>query len=586
MKRAIAIALAALCAAPAALGSWHCSALNRNYAYPDTQWGSLEPYDPPTNVTMSSKEAVVAIGSGLEWITNVAVFAHGRNPANYAKLVSHTLNTNLLPRAYLEWMYNQARTIFTRDWHGTYEDGSNTIQVLGLQYGDPWSVAYEGSGYDISAVDIRHCFSSVALDFNPEDGDGALVGAYSNSIKRILGREPSIDKYGTFLDYEIGCDYYPLQWGLINPGGYDSPYMQYLLSGAFPTCFITTPFQALNLAWKYGGVSPFSVESATSRKTNRTTYEITITTNADQTATMKVKFIRHETPKHTNYTHTVERVALGSTASAESTAYGEPESIEVSSMYKIFLYGQPIYHTFDILGVSTPCVCYGVGGSWGENQQFTNSIAYNFDYTTSRILADYPFMRSTYPPFIPDSNNYTDAAVIYKAVANGHSYDYGYSYVDETAASGAGAVNASSPSSSDAMKAACDAAMTATNEFSSVTYDMWGHLHNNLPNVEYDEDIEDITIYPEIILHDGKTAFLMFREEDGALMGVCNTNNWEWSPEYPNPYHKSFEYRPYYHDSNYMQLYDEYYTSGEEWRMTLDLDFDAYGYWYFNNWHR
>ena len=320
MKRVIATALAFLCAAQAAYG-WHCSALNRDYAFPYDS-GGLYPIGENDKVTMSSKEAMVSLGSGLEWITNVALFAHGNEPVCATKLRTHDFTTNLLPKAYMDWMYNQTRDIFTRDWHATYSDGhgTNTIEILGLHYGNPWDIEYEESpppdplSGDIRLCDIRHHFYSEAFDFPKQPGWGRLVTTYSNSFERILGYPPNLyeNKGNTYLSFDdiINYYYYANLWNILLPTPGDPPNLQYLVNESFPAAFVShQAFADLCLSYKFGGASPFLVETSKSRYTTYTNFDVSITTNADYTATMRLTFTGYGTPTYTNLEYTVSRVA-------------------------------------------------------------------------------------------------------------------------------------------------------------------------------------------------------------------------------------------------------------------------------------
>lgn len=600
MIRAIAIALAFLCAASAAYG-WHCSALNRSYAFPYDSEG-LFPVGESDKVTMSSKEAMVSLGSGLEWVTNVALFAHNRNPVNYSKLVNHSLNTNLLPKAYMDWMYNQTRDIFTKEWHGTYSDGTgtNTIEILGLLRNCPWlDPTYGGVSYDIEACDIRHCYGSVAFDFVGQPGWGNLVTAYSNSFERILGYAPNISIYdgGTGFEYgfdnEIGYSIFANLWNLLLPMPYDPPNLQYLVSESFPTAFVTEPFTGMCLSYKFGGASPFLVETSKSRYTTYANYNVSITTNADYTATMQLTFTGYGTPEHTNLEHTVSRVAFGQTAVAASEAFGYPYSIPASSptkvvvddsVYAVFHSGFP--YTDPVSGevVDLAGRCYPLYYAWASNVTGSVSLPYQLDYTFSRILADYPVGRTTYPPARP-GDNYADAACVYKATADGMDYDRQYIFDDNEITSGSGLPGWAQTPTNDAMKSVCLVAMGITNTISYVTDMTWMTV---LPSIKYKNANTTTTILPNPATDEfGHHLFAVYDETGNrGYIGYTNTNDWNFVQGFvQDPPPMTVNPIPPYEEANGRPIYDELHGN-YEWSLELRLDFDAYGYWYFNNWLR
>lgn len=600
MKRAIVIALAILCAASAAYG-WHCSALNRSYAFPYDSEG-LFPVGESDKVTMSSKEAMVSLGSGLEWVTNVALFAHNRNPVNYSKLVNHSLNTNLLPKAYMDWMYNQTRDIFTKEWHGTYSDGTgtNTIEILGLLRNRPWlDSTYGEVSYDIEACDIRHCYGSVAFDFVGQPGWGNLVTAYSNSFERILGYAPTISIYdgGTGFeygfDYEIGYSTFANLWNLLLPMPYDPPNLQYLVSESFPTAFVTEPFTGMCLGYKFGGASPFLVETSKSRYTTYANFDVSITTNANYTATMQLTFTGYGTPTYTNLEHTVSRVDFGQTAVASSEAFGYPYSIPASSPTKVVVDdgATPVFHNnfpytdpwsgevVDLAGR-----CYPLYYAWASNVTGSVSLPYQLDYTFSRILADYPVGRTTYPPARP-GDNYADAACVYRAIADGCDYDQGYTFYDNEIASGSGLPGWAQTPTNDAMKSVCLVAMGITNTISYVNDMTWMTV---LPSIKYKNANTTSTIPPNPATDGfGHHLFAVYDETGNrGYIGYTNTNDWNFVQGFvQDPPPMTVNPIPPYEEANGRPIYDELHGN-HEWSLELRLDFDAYGYWYFNNWLR
>lgn len=600
MKRALVIALAFLCAAPAAYG-WHCSALNRDYAFP-YDGGGMFPVGESDKVTMSSKEAMVSLGSGLEWVTNVALFAHNRNPVNYSKLVNHSLNTNLLPKAYMDWMYDQTRSIFTKDWHATYSDGTgtNTIEILGLLRNCPWlDSTYGEVSYDIEACDIRHCYGSVAFDFVGQPGWGNLVTAYSNSFERILGYAPTISIYdgGTGFeygfDYEIGYYSFANLWNLLLPTPYDPPNLQYLVSESFPTAFVTEPFTGMCLGYKFGGASPFLVETSKSRYTTYANYDVAITTNADYTATMQLTFTGYGTPTYTNLEHTVSRVAFGQTAVAASEAFGYPDSIPASSPAKVVVDDnvEPVFHSnFPYTDpwsgevVTLAGRCYPLYYAWASNVTGSVSLPYQLDYTFSRILADYPVGRTTYPPARP-GDNYADAACVYKAVADGCDYDQGYYFDDDEITSGSGLPGWATTPTNDAMKSVCLVAMGITNTISYVNDMTWMTV---LPSIKYKNANTTTTIPPNPATDEfGHHLFAVYDETGNrGYIGYTNTNDWNFVQGFlQDPPPMTVNPIPPYEEANGRPIYDELHGN-YGWSLELRLDFDAYGYWYFNNWLR
>ena len=602
MRRALAIALAALCAAPAAFG-WHCSALNRSYAFPlDADY----PIGANGKVNMSSKEAMVSLGSGLEWVTNAALFAHNRNPVNYSKLVNHSLNTNLLPKAYLDWMYNQTRDIFTKDWHATYSDGhgTNTIEILGLHYGNPWDIDFEEwwsqeppSG-DIRLCDIRHHFDSTAFDFPSQPGWGRLVTAYSNSFERILGYAPTLyeNTAPNYLPFDDIIGYYSFAnlWNILLPIIGDTPHLQYLVSESFPTAFVTPAFTGLCLSYKFGGASPFLVETSKSRYTTYANYDVSITTNADYTATMLLTFTGYGTPEYTNLEHTVSRVAFGQTAVASSEAFGYPDSIPASSPAKVVVDdgATPVSHenfpyTDPVSGqvVDLAGRCYPLYYAWASNVTGSVSLPYQLDYTFSRILADYPYDRTTYPPRLAGNGNYADAACVYKATADGCDYDQGYYFDDNEITSGSGLPGWATTPTNDAMKSVCLVAMGVTNAFAYVTDMTWMTV---LPSISYTNGNIRTTILPNPAKDGyGHHLYAVYDETGNrGYIGYTNTNDWNFvQGVLQDPPPMTVNPIPPYEEANGRPIYDELHGN-YEWSLELRLDFDAYGYWYFNNWHR
>ena len=604
MKRAIATALAFLCAAYASYG-WHCSALNRDYAFPYDGSGEF-PIGESDKVTMSSKEAMVSLGSGLEWVTNVALFAHGNEPVCATKLRTHDFTTSLLPKAYMDWMYEQTRGIFTRDWHATYSDGhgTNTVEILGLHYGNPWDIEYEvlappepPSG-DIRLCDIRHHFYSEVFDFTKQPGWGRLVTAYSNSFERILGYPPSLyeNNGNNYLPFDDIIGYYTFAnlWNILQPMPYYPPNLKYLVSESFPTAFVTPVFTDLCLSYKFGGASPFLVETLKSRYTTFSNYNVSITTNADYTATMRLTFTGYGTTEYTNLEYTVSRVAFGQTAVASSEAFGYPYSIPASSPAKVVVddSATPVFHDnfpyYDPVSgevVDLAGRCYPLYYAWASNVIGSVSLPYQFDYTLSRILADYPYDRTTYPPRLAGDGNYADAACVYKATADGMDYDQGYYFYDDEITSGSGLPGWEQTPTNDAMKSACLVAMGITNTISYVNDMTWMTV---LPSIKYKNANTTTTIPPNPATDEfGHRLFAVYDETGNrGYIGYTNTNDWNFvQGVLQNPPPMTVNPIPPYEEANGRPIYDELHGN-YEWSLELRVDFDSYGYWYFNNWLR
>ena len=592
MKRALAIALAALCAAPAAYG-WHCSALNRDYPLPVVTDEEV----PAANLTMATKEGIVAAGSGLEWITNVALFAHGRNPTNYAKLVNHTLNTKLLPKAYHDWMFGQVRDIFTRHWGGTYSDGSsNTVEVLGLHYGSPFDVGSDD--YDFQETDLRHNFSSGSIwNFSAEPGNSPLTVAASNSVRRVLGRNPAVYRPGPYnLDIDVGASTFPYSWSLVQNGlspGYAD--LKYILNAGTPayTVYATTPLKYVNLGFRFHGPSPLSVESKHRRYTTHTKFTVTIETNADYTATMSFTHEGYGVAESTNIEHTVARKTLGQTAAAKSEAFGYPWSVSARSPTKVFLRGDPVSHVFSIDGTAVSAYCIPLWYAWASNMTYEVDLPYVLDYTLSRIRADEPPGRSHYPPALAGSDIYhqfsTRAWTPFKAVADGCDYD-GYTYyVDETITGGlwSGVDNGRT---GDAMALVCAKAAAITNACAAVTFNMYAEDGAGwlLPQITYDEVQNDATIAAMPMLSNGyHQVFAAYRADNSEYLGWCTTNNWALNVRHIIDHGPAmvFEHQPTYQEADGRPVYDVYHGD-YPWSLELKVDMDAYGSWEFNNWLR
>ena len=592
MKRAIAIAIAAICAAPAAL-AWHCSALNRTYPLPIV----IDEEVPATNLTMATKEGIVAAGSGLEWITNVALFAHGRNPTNYAKLVSHTLNTSLLPKAYHDWMFGQVRDIFTRYWGGTYPDGSsNTVEVLGLHYTSPFDVGSDD--YDFQEMDLRHNFESGAIwRFSAESGNSPLTVAASNSVRRILGRDPAVFRPGPYyLDISVGASTFPYSWLLVQ-NGLSSGYvdLKYILNAGTPayTVYGTTPLRYVNLGFKFHGPSPLSVETKTYRYTTRAQYLVTVVTNSDCSAVVSSEYLGALAAKSTNLTHTVSRVPLGQPAVAKATAFGYPGSIVVESPTKVFPYGAPVYHIFNIDGENVGAACYQMYYAWKYPMQFVQTVEYVLEYTLSRVCADYPPGRTVYPPALAGASTFnpfhTWAFVPYCATADGSDYDL-YDYYDHEKVESGVYRGHDNGATGDAFRLACAQAIALTNACQTVTDEMYnddgvGWQH---PIIEHSGDADDYTFYPQPCRtdKDSHDIFLCFDQDDGHYLGTCTTNNWELSREMVTQWSTLGLYQvPPYEEQTSRPIYDAYHGN-YPWELELKVDMDAYGSWDFNNWLR
>ncbi|MBQ3315481.1 MAG: hypothetical protein IJG70_05920 [Kiritimatiellae bacterium] len=595
MKRAIAIALAALCAAPA-LGSWHCSALNRDFTYPINPWRSSDQYV-YTNVTMSTKEGCVAVGSGLEWMKNVAAFRHDTMPTNYAKLANHALTTNLLPKAYHEWMYGAVGEIFTTDWHHPYVDGSNTVEVLALSARSPWmedSDYMTTNVYDFGMGDYRHAYYSYIFGFYPPEGTSPMVLAMSNSVKRILGREPQINpQYAEPMSLDFLFQYFP---GTIELVFADSnpPNLKYLLNSIFPGFPLMQGFTVEpKLVFKLGGASPFSVESKHRRYTTHTKFTVTIETNADYTATMSFTHKGYGVAESTNIEHTVVRKTLGQTAAAKSEAFGYPWSVSAKSPTKVFLRGDPVSHVFDIDGTVVSAYCIPLWYAWASNMTYEVDLPYVLDYTLSRIRADEPPGRSHYPPALAGSDIYhqfaTRAWTPFKAVADGMDYDC-YTYYDhETVASG-GLNRVDNGMTGDAMRLVCDMAAEITNDCGGVTFDMYAEDGAGwlLPQITYDEVQEDATIEPMPVLSNGyHQVFAAYRADNSEYLGWCTTNNWALNVRHIIDHGPAmvFEHQPTYSEASARPIYDVYHGD-YPWALELKVDMDAYGSWDFNNWLR
>ena len=593
-KVAIAIAFAVICAGPA-LGKWHCSALNRDFTYPINPWGSSDQYA-YTNVTMATKEGCVAVGSGLEWIKNVALFRHDIIPTNYTKLTNHSFTTNLLPKAYHEWMYGAVGEIFTTDWHSLYVDGSNTVEVLALSARPPWledSDYMTTNVYDFGKGDYRYVFHSNIFGFPAQQGTSPMVLAMSNSVKRILGREPAINP---MYDAPRSLDYFfqnfPGTTELVSADS-GSPNLKYLLNSIFPGFPLIQEFTVEpKLVFKLGGVSPFSVESKHRRYTTHTKFTVTIETNADHTATMSFTHKGYGAAESTNIEHIVAQKALGQTIAAKSEAFGYPWSVSAKSPTKVVLRGDPVSHVFDIDGSVVSANCFPVWRAWASNMTYEVDLPYVLDYTLSRIRVDEPHGRSHYPPALAGSGIYnefdTHAWVPFKAVANGPNYDITAYYDHETVASG-GLKRTDDGMTGDAMRLVCDMAAEITNKCVDVTYYMYGEDDAGwpLPQITYNEEQDDVTIDPMPVLSNGyHQVFAAYRVDNDEYLGWCTTNNWELNVNghINDGVGMVFEHQPTYSEASARPIYDVNY--GGPWELEFKVDMDAYGAWDFNNWLR
>jgi hypothetical protein len=398
MRRIILAAAVALSALGVRAEGWLCPVLNRTFDFPYA-W-AIESEDPP--LSMDSKYAIVTMDAGLEYLGQWMRWNVGYTPTNYAALANNTLSNRLLPREFFQSMYGKFRDLVNSDYHYTYTSGEMTNEVLALCDNVEFGETSEGSGeYHFYINDFRHIYPHWLL---PEIGsfDGSLSvaeTAVSNAIHRILGADASRFKpwhdpiTGTQITIGdvIYANDYPYSWGMaldLGNGEMDSRAFKHILINPFYGVVRHLHYAGLNIPQMFmhcKSRTPYTLTEAEDDFKSYTTYFCQLTTNANNSADLKLNFVSFDTTTSNKYTNT-RPITYGETVSGRSCASGSPSSIVLANLPMEKCIRGKFDKMFDLPNFgNVPCHFYNIGYRIATTTNFGIRLPYIYTVRHHRI---------------------------------------------------------------------------------------------------------------------------------------------------------------------------------------------------------
>ena len=588
-----AAAFLVACAISAHATGWYCPVLGREFDFP-WGWSGDSAYDP--NLTMDSKYAIMATDAGLDFYNHWMKWQPDYIPANQQQLVAGTVDDKMLSRNFMAGIYTRFATLINDDYRHTYVgSGGMTNEVLALAYNV--EMGYNQPSTYFVVDDLRHVPTYEALpniggSMSPE----YAVLAVSNAIHDILGidatRKPSFTSaYGDTYDigdivYAKNCWY---TWGLAYDNRAFNP-PECLQAGSFYPV-VLDPFKSyLRHAHYLGndipqmfmhckGKTPFTYTERKDVYTSTTTYLCELTTNADNSATLKLTYVLFGTSTSNEYVHT-RQLCYGDKVSGQSEAQGSAYGIGIGNLKtRKAIIGEVIHREVYIpsTGQTKYCLLYPCGYAIDEERTWGEQLDYDYVVTSHYItkqnspVGGFPAATSAW--------DWGQSWTLYNYNSDGSDY-YGNpaSYDGKGIAGGGGGGGTTDPYYADFW--------FNSREFDSDIYNMSEALHT-MPSIEvyYDQGNPEFT-FPPITPPTAPDMCLVVSVDNGTYSteGWMYTNTWNFVEDQgaswlgAGPPAAEIVY-PYYYEKDGDWLYELF-----PWELPFHFYVDMFASWISNKW--
>lgn len=395
----IAAALSSLALSAWAFG-WYCPTLGREFDFPYAWSGEG---DPP--LSMESKYAIVAMDAGLEYLSHWMKWEWNYVPANYAALANRTLSDKLLPASFLQSMFGKFGNLINDDYHYTYRSGEMTNEVLAFV--DNFEIGYDGTGGSgdfVGIDDFRRIYpSSLFPHIGGYTGYSPAHDVVTNAYYNILGTRPKV--WDSWLDYADG---YPVDLGELIFAN-DNSYSWSLAFGGTMPYYTILKDVFYGYARQYHHMSanipqmllhcksrtPYLFIEAEDVYTSYTTYFCQLTTNADNTASLKLNYVYFDTETSNAYSRT-RPITYGDKISGSAYASGSPAQIVLENVPMKWCVRGEFEMMYDLPGFGyTNYIFQNIGVAIAMPTNFGMRLPYeytvrHYGITKDRIASGFP----------------------------------------------------------------------------------------------------------------------------------------------------------------------------------------------------
>lgn len=589
IRTAAAAALAAVALSACAEG-WRCPVLNRFFDFP---WGwPVQSADPP--LTMESKYAIMAMDAGLDFYNHWMKWQPDYAPANQQQLVAGTVDDKMLSRNFIAGIYTRFATLINDNYHYTYRSGEQTNEVLAFAYNVEMGYEAQDIGTYFVVDDLRRVPPSQQFpNIGGSQAPDYAALAVSNAIHDILGVDathmPSFtDPNGGVHDISdvTYTKSYPLTWGLaMDNRAFNPP--ECLQAGSFYPV-VLDPFKAYLRHEHFLGNdipqmfmhcksrTPFNYTERKDVHTSTTTYLCQLTTNADDSATLKLTYVFFSTSHSNEYVHT-RPISYGDKISGQSEAQGVAYGIGLENLKtRKAIIGEEIHREVYIpsSGLTKYCLLYPCGYAIDEERTWGERLDYDFVVKSHYITKGNDFARGF--PAATCAQDWGQAWTLYSYECEGEDY-----YGGPVSYSGEG-IEASGVASNNPYYVDFEYNSRA---FDSDIYNISEALHT-LPSIEvyYDQSNPEFTLGPFPHPTHPDMCIVVSVDDNYSTVGWMYTNTWNFVEDAAagwigaGPYMAEIVYPNYYEkDGDY--LYELF-----PWELPFHFYVDMFASWISNKW--